>query len=85
VKAAVTAGSFGMRRFKEVTPDGEVHFQGLNREGYVQVAPDGTEYECPPCDTIVQKFQREIEAAGESSLVFFGEVFTCSDQEAEEG
>ena len=72
VKAAVTAGSFGMRRFREVTPDVEAHFRGLNRDGYVQVAPDGMEYKCPPCDTIVQEFQPEIETAGESSLIFFG-------------
>jgi len=72
VKVAVTAGSFGMRRFREVTPDVEAHFRAMNRDGYVQAGPDGTNYDCIPGDTIVQEFQPEIESSGESSLIFFG-------------
>jgi glutathione synthase/RimK-type ligase-like ATP-grasp enzyme len=72
IKAAVTAGSFGMKRFREVTPEAEAHFRALNRDGYVQVAPDSTRYDCIPGDTILQEFQPEIEYSGESSLIFFG-------------
>ncbi len=76
VKPAVTAGSFGLRRYKDASPEAEAHFRRLNREGYVQVAPDGTEYHCPPCDTIVQEYQPEIEDAGESSLIYFGGAYS---------
>jgi len=76
VKPAVTAGSFSLRRCKDVSPETENHFRKLNKEGYVQVAPDGTEYRCPPCDTIVQEYQPEIEEAGESSLIYFGGTYS---------
>jgi len=76
LKPAVTAGSFGLRRYRDATPEAEAHFRRLNREGYVQVAPDGTEYSCPPCDTIIQEYQPEIEEAGESSLVYFGGAYS---------
>jgi glutathione synthase/RimK-type ligase-like ATP-grasp enzyme len=72
VKPAVTAGSFGLRKYGAASPEAERHFRELNREGYVQAAPDGTEYRCPPCDTIVQEYQPEIVEAGESSLIYFG-------------
>ncbi|TFH16206.1 hypothetical protein E4H04_07015 [Candidatus Bathyarchaeota archaeon] len=76
VKPAITAGSFGLNRFKSESHEACEHYDNLLNAGYVQIAPDGTSYECPECDVIVQKYLPEITEKGEASLIYFGGVYS---------
>jgi len=72
IKPAITAGGFGLKKLKPGSEEATKHYNNILNRGYIQVAPDGTLYECPACDVIVQEYLLEITGKGEASLIYFG-------------
>jgi glutathione synthase/RimK-type ligase-like ATP-grasp enzyme len=71
IKPAITAGSFGLKKLKPRSEEATQHYDNILNQGYIQVAPDGTPYECPACDVIIQEYLSEITEKGEASLIYF--------------
>jgi len=76
IKPAITGGSFGLRRMHRNSLEAKTHYSNLLHNGYVEKGPDGTPYDCPSCDVLVQKYIPEIEKNGEVSLIYFDERFS---------
>jgi glutathione synthase/RimK-type ligase-like ATP-grasp enzyme len=74
IKPMITAGSFGLRRFKACTNDAESYFGQLKKEGFTQEFMDDL-YPLQPSDAIVQEYVPEI-VNGEVSLLYFGGEFS---------
>jgi glutathione synthase/RimK-type ligase-like ATP-grasp enzyme len=74
IKPTISAGSFGLKRFKIESDEAEQHLQELTKRGFSQEFMGDT-YMFSPRDAIVQPYIPEI-VYGEVSLLYFGGVFS---------
>jgi glutathione synthase/RimK-type ligase-like ATP-grasp enzyme len=74
IKPMITAGSFGLKRFKADSVEAENFLTELKSRGFSQEFL-GDVYPIPPSDVIVQQYVPEI-VNGEVSLLYFGGEFS---------
>lgn len=74
IKPTISAGSFGLKRFKADTLEAENYLAELTKKGF-SVEFMGDKYTFPPSDAIVQPFIDEI-VNGEVSLLYFSGEFS---------
>lgn len=76
IKPTISAGSFGLKRFKSGSEKAGIYLGQLLNEGFIQEFMGDT-FVMPSCDAIIQPFIPEI-MEGEVSLIFFGGEFSHS-------